>query len=158
MCIILNTAEYCNNTITQMKDILVTIVYPFYSWSHLLLHLAFFFFFFERWYRDDQFKDKIDLQKEADEYSDIIARGLKVLVSNLEAKLEPAMQTMARLPWGSEDGIVGILSFFSSLSLSSFFSAFLFLSFFFLFLLDFFSPLFLFSVHINLPKKLTWID
>lgn len=82
MCIILNTAEYCNNTITQMKDTLVKLV-------------------------DDQFKDKIDLQKEADEFSDTIARGLKVLVNNLEAKLEPAMQNMARIPYGAEDGIVG---------------------------------------------------
>lgn len=56
---------------------------------------------------DDPFKDKIDLQKESDEFSNVIARGLKVLVDGLEAKLDPAMTTMIRLQWSSEDDSVG---------------------------------------------------
>lgn len=44
MCIILNTAEYCNNTITQMKDTLVKLVYPFIS---LLLYFNFNLFIYD---------------------------------------------------------------------------------------------------------------
>eukprot|EP00026_Physarum_polycephalum_P002742 Phypoly_transcript_02750.p1 GENE.Phypoly_transcript_02750~~Phypoly_transcript_02750.p1 ORF type:complete len:836 (+),score=180.82 Phypoly_transcript_02750:116-2623(+) len=82
MCVILNTAEYCLTTITQMKEIITRMI-------------------------DDPFKDKIDLQPETDEYSNIVAKGLKILVSGLEAKIEPAMNTMRSLPWYAEDGIVG---------------------------------------------------
>ena len=40
-----------------------------------------------------------------------MAKGLKILVTGLETKLEPAMNTMRSLPWGAEDGTVGVFCF-----------------------------------------------
>eukprot|EP00026_Physarum_polycephalum_P000791 Phypoly_transcript_00792.p1 GENE.Phypoly_transcript_00792~~Phypoly_transcript_00792.p1 ORF type:complete len:859 (-),score=180.78 Phypoly_transcript_00792:53-2629(-) len=76
ICLIVNTADYCSKTTIQMTEIIRKMI-------------------------DERFKDKIDFTSEADAFSNVTAKALKALATNLEAKLEPALHTMAKGRWDS---------------------------------------------------------
>jgi len=80
LCLIVNTAEYCRNTITQITETVARMV-------------------------DEKFKSKIDLSTESDAFFDVIARGLKYLVSGFEGKLEPALQAMLKVRWDTLEAV-----------------------------------------------------
>lgn len=47
------------------------------------------------------------MQQQSEGYSNIIAKGTKILVESLEAKLEPCLANMSRIQWGNDDLVVG---------------------------------------------------
>eukprot|EP01132_Coremiostelium_polycephalum_P002712 gene2712-3365_t len=82
ICLIINTSEYCRKNTTQMSE----------SFKKTI---------------DDTYKEKIDLKDIQNEFSGIIAKGVKSIVSGLEAKLEPHLQTMTKIDWGDKYQYVG---------------------------------------------------
>jgi len=75
VCMIVNTAEYLRSTTVQISETIARIV-------------------------DDRFKEKVDLKNEADTFSGVTSKGLKALANNMEAKLEHALHTKAKIKWG----------------------------------------------------------
>ncbi|EGC31747.1 hypothetical protein DICPUDRAFT_57519 [Dictyostelium purpureum] len=82
ICLIINTAEFCRKTAGQMTD----------GFKKLI---------------DEKYKDQIDLKDVQNEFSSIIAKGVKSLVSGLEAKLDPHLLSMTRTDWGEKYQYVG---------------------------------------------------
>eukprot|EP01113_Clastostelium_recurvatum_P017040 TRINITY_DN1995_c0_g1_i3.p1 TRINITY_DN1995_c0_g1~~TRINITY_DN1995_c0_g1_i3.p1 ORF type:complete len:1025 (-),score=255.52 TRINITY_DN1995_c0_g1_i3:12-3086(-) len=78
VCLIVNTADYCSNLTVQMTDTLRKKI-------------------------DAKFLDRIDLKTEQQEFSSIIAKGVTTLSGCLEAKLDPSLHAMSKMPWGSMD-------------------------------------------------------
>ncbi|KYR00697.1 Vps53-like domain-containing protein [Tieghemostelium lacteum] len=51
---------------------------------------------------DEQYKELIDLKEITNEFSSIIAKSTKSIVSGVEAKIDPHLLYMTRLDWGSD--------------------------------------------------------
>ncbi|EAL64485.1 Vps53-like domain-containing protein [Dictyostelium discoideum AX4] len=82
ICLIINTAEFCRKTSGQMTDGFKKII-------------------------DEKYKESIDLKDIQNDFSSIIAKGVKALVSGIEAKLDPHLQSMTRMEWGERYQYVG---------------------------------------------------
>lgn len=50
---------------------------------------------------DSNFTDKVDLTEDQEPYYDVITQAIRVLVSGLEARVEPAFRAMSAINWGS---------------------------------------------------------
>jgi hypothetical protein len=76
VCSILNTADYCQNTTTQLEE----------KFSEKLAA---------------QYQDKVDMKEEQDAFNDIITTCTQVLVRALESHCEPALSVMIKTRWDS---------------------------------------------------------
>lgn len=47
------------------------------------------------------FADKVDLAEEQEPYYNVITQAIRVLVSGLETRVEPAFRAMSAINWGS---------------------------------------------------------
>ncbi|KAF2075222.1 hypothetical protein CYY_003483 [Polysphondylium violaceum] len=74
ICLIINTAEYCKKTTGQMNDSIKKII-------------------------DERHKEQINMQDIQNEFSSIIAKGVKSIVNGIESKLDPHLLAMARIDW-----------------------------------------------------------
>ncbi|KAG6550389.1 hypothetical protein Mapa_008352 [Marchantia paleacea] len=80
ICYIVNTAEYCHETAGQLAENIAKII-------------------------DIQFSESIDMSEEQDEFSGVITKALSTLVLGLENKLEAELANMARMSWGTLEGV-----------------------------------------------------
>ncbi|CAM9146270.1 unnamed protein product [Choristocarpus tenellus] len=76
VCYTVNTAEYCADILPQLEEMI-------------------------RSKMDACFADKVEFAEEQELYYDIIAQAIKVLVSGLETRVEPAFRAMSAINWGS---------------------------------------------------------
>jgi len=77
-CYVLNTAEYCAETVEQLGDIV-------------------------RGKIDKAYVGQVDMDREVEAFHDVVARAVKRLVRLLDVALEPALKTVAATPWGALD-------------------------------------------------------
>jgi hypothetical protein len=75
-CIIINTAEYCSQTAARVADGFKRLIIP-------------------------KFHPQLDVTGAQTEFSSVIAKTTKVLVSHVAALLTPALLTMQKLPWAT---------------------------------------------------------
>lgn len=81
VCLIVNTADYCRNTIAQITEVISEGI-------------------------DQSLKEDIeqlDLNTESSEYSNIVAHSLETLKCGLELKLEPCMKIIRKAKWNLDD-------------------------------------------------------
>ncbi|KAI8819643.1 Vps53-like protein [Fimicolochytrium jonesii] len=80
ICLIINTADYCTSTTTQLEEKLAEKI-------------------------DEEFRPLVNFNREKDAFLDVCTAGIKLLVHGLENLLEPALNAMARRPWGTLEGV-----------------------------------------------------
>ena len=76
VCYVVNTAEYCAETIPQLEELIKSKI-------------------------DEQYKESVDLNEEKEFFYDIIAASIRSLVSALQSQVEVAFKTMANINWGT---------------------------------------------------------
>ncbi|RMY80134.1 hypothetical protein D0862_12864 [Hortaea werneckii] len=88
--VILNTADYCYQTTTQLEDRIKQRI-------------------------DDEFKDKVDMQNQADAFMGVASAAVRSLVHKAEADCQPAWREMRNVAWakmesvGDQSGYVSVL-------------------------------------------------
>lgn len=78
--VILNTADYCYSTTTQLEERIKSRI-------------------------DPEYKDQIDLQSQADAFIGICSASLRTLVRSVESSAEPAWRSMRSEPWSRMDSV-----------------------------------------------------
>ena len=81
VCHVIDTCEYCADTVEALEDLIKDKM-------------------------DDDFKEKIDLSSSQGSFYDVTAKGLRVLVSGLENRVEIIMKEIYGINWGTID-VVG---------------------------------------------------
>eukprot|EP00752_Nemacystus_decipiens_P002803 g2616.t1 len=76
VCYVVNTAEYCADILPQLEDMI-------------------------KGKMDPSFTEKVDLAAEQEPYYNVITQAVRVLVSGLETRVEPAFRAMSAINWGS---------------------------------------------------------
>ncbi|CAB4479421.1 uncharacterized protein OCT59_027868 [Rhizophagus irregularis] len=79
-CLILNTADYCYNTIPQLEDKLKEKI-------------------------DEEYKDKINFDEEREGFLNVVATSIKALVRGIETCYEPSLTAMTKLPWSNLESV-----------------------------------------------------
>ncbi|KAL1916446.1 uncharacterized protein VTP21DRAFT_5637 [Calcarisporiella thermophila] len=74
ICLVLNTADYCFNTTSQLEEKLKQKI-------------------------SDEYKEQIDLEKEREVFLEAASSCIRALVRGIEQCYEPALSAMARIPW-----------------------------------------------------------
>lgn len=91
VCYIINTAEYCTDTVPQLEDMVKAKI-------------------------DLSYAESINFSAEADLFHETITAAVKSLVGALEAKFEPALRSMGSFNWatceevGEESGYVRVIN------------------------------------------------
>jgi hypothetical protein len=80
ICHVINTCEYCSETIEALQDLIADKI-------------------------DTQFKEQVDMTNEQDAFQDVTAKGIKILVSGLERRLDVAYREMGSINWGSMSAV-----------------------------------------------------
>ncbi|KAK5113085.1 hypothetical protein LTR62_003664 [Meristemomyces frigidus] len=78
--IILNTADYCYQTINQLED-------------KIKLRI------------DEELREQVDLQSQADTFMGVAAAAIRALVHKTELDCEPAWREMRSVPWSKMDNV-----------------------------------------------------
>jgi len=81
ICHVIDTCEYCADTVEALQDLIGDKI-------------------------EDRYKSKIDMGNEQEVFHDVTAKGIRVLVSGLASRTEPAFKAMSGINWGSLD-VVG---------------------------------------------------
>ncbi|CAM9322492.1 unnamed protein product [Hapterophycus canaliculatus] len=76
VCYVVNTAEYCADILPQLEDMIKAKM-------------------------GASFAEKVDLTEEQEPYYNVITQAVRVLVSGLETRVEPAFRAMSAINWGS---------------------------------------------------------
>ncbi|KAJ6500190.1 Vps53-like protein [Mycena vitilis] len=80
--LVINTADYCQTTALELEEKI-------------------------RGRINDEFKDKVSLQAERDQFVSVISAGIVVQLRELEVACEPAFIAMARCPWATLKQVSG---------------------------------------------------
>ena len=80
VCHVIDTCEYCADTVEALEDLIRDKI-------------------------NDEYKEKIDMAGEQEVFHDVTAKGLRVLVSGLEQRTDPAFRAMVSTNWGSLDAV-----------------------------------------------------
>ncbi|THU51537.1 hypothetical protein C4D60_Mb06t32080 [Musa balbisiana] len=80
ICYIVNTAEYCHKTSSELAENILKII-------------------------DPSFADKVDMSEVQDEFSAVITKALVTLVHGLETKFDAEMTAMTRVPWATLESV-----------------------------------------------------
>eukprot|EP00611_Tribonema_gayanum_P022026 TRINITY_DN4353_c0_g1_i2.p1 TRINITY_DN4353_c0_g1~~TRINITY_DN4353_c0_g1_i2.p1 ORF type:complete len:360 (-),score=131.75 TRINITY_DN4353_c0_g1_i2:204-1256(-) len=80
VCYVINTAEYCAETLPQLEEIIKSKI-------------------------DLSYKDSIDLTPEQDQFHDVIMQAIRVLHIGLETRAEPAFRAMSAINWGACESV-----------------------------------------------------
>ena len=91
VCHIINTAEYCHETVAQLAESIQNRIDP---------HLV----------------GSVDMSEEQEEFSGVTTRALSMLVLGLETRLELELQGMTRLQWGSMETVGDQSEYVSAIS------------------------------------------
>ncbi|RMY47708.1 hypothetical protein D0865_08514 [Hortaea werneckii] len=78
--VILNTADYCYQTTTQLEDRIKQRI-------------------------DDEFKEKVDMQNQADAFMGVASAAVRSLVHKAEADCQPAWREMRNVAWAKMDSV-----------------------------------------------------
>ncbi|KAI9096614.1 Vps53-like protein [Phlyctochytrium arcticum] len=79
-CLIINTADYCTTTTSQLEEKLAEKI-------------------------DEEFRPLVNFNRERDSFLDVATAGTKFLVHGVENCVEPALNAMLRRPWGSIEAV-----------------------------------------------------
>ncbi|RIA90779.1 Vps53-like protein [Glomus cerebriforme] len=80
ICLILNTADYCYNTISQLEDKIKEKI-------------------------EEEYKEKIYLDSERENFLNVVAASIKSLVKGIETCYEPSLTAMTKLPWSNLESV-----------------------------------------------------
>jgi vacuolar protein sorting-associated protein 53 len=80
VCHVISTCEYCADTMEALEDLVRDTI-------------------------DDEYKAKIDMMSDQEQFHDITAKCIRVLVSGLVNRLEMAMKNMSNVNWGACDAV-----------------------------------------------------
>ena len=80
VCYVVNTAEYCADTIPQLEELVKFKIDPLYS-------------------------ERVTFQGEQDLFYDVIASAIRTLVGLLEGQVEAAFRTMTAINWGTVEAV-----------------------------------------------------
>ncbi|KAJ3298080.1 Vacuolar protein sorting-associated protein 53 [Borealophlyctis nickersoniae] len=80
ICLIINTADYCATTISQLEEKLIEKI-------------------------DEEFKSLLNFSTERDNFLGVCGTGIKALVQGIENSVEPAMTAMAKKAWGTVESV-----------------------------------------------------
>jgi len=76
ICYVIDTCEYCSDTVEALQDLIADKI-------------------------DAKFRDQIDMTEEQDAFQDVTAKGIRILVSGLERRLENAYREMSSIGWAT---------------------------------------------------------
>mmetsp|Transcript_6722 Transcript_6722/g.8843 ORF Transcript_6722/g.8843 Transcript_6722/m.8843 type:complete len:874 (+) Transcript_6722:83-2704(+) len=76
ICYVVNTAEYCAETLPQLAEMIRSRI-------------------------DETYKDSISTEKEQEDFHEVVAHAMKVIVSGLESRFDPAYKSMSQVNWGT---------------------------------------------------------
>ncbi|CAH1763587.1 12480_t:CDS:10 [Entrophospora sp. SA101] len=79
ICYIINTADYCCVTTSQLEDKLIEKI--------------------------EEFKEKISLDAERDYFSHVVVTAIKTLIRGIELCYEPALVSMTKIHWGTLESV-----------------------------------------------------
>ncbi|KAJ3044469.1 Vacuolar protein sorting-associated protein 53 [Rhizophlyctis rosea] len=80
ICLIINTADYCAATITQLEEKLVEKI-------------------------DEEFKQSVNFTVDRDGFVNVSGTGIKALVRGIENSVEPAFTVMTKKVWGNVEAV-----------------------------------------------------
>ncbi|KAJ3413185.1 Vacuolar protein sorting-associated protein 53 [Chytridiales sp. JEL 0842] len=80
VCMVLNTADYCNQTICQLEEKLVEKI-------------------------DEKYKNTVNFGQESEAFVNATGSALKSLVHIIETAIDPALATMMKRPWSSIESV-----------------------------------------------------
>lgn len=80
VCHVISTCEYCADTMEALEDLIRDTI-------------------------EDEYKNKIDMISDQEQFHDTTAKAIRVLVSGLENRMEGAMKIMATVNWGTMDAV-----------------------------------------------------
>ncbi|KAJ3056157.1 Vacuolar protein sorting-associated protein 53 [Rhizophlyctis rosea] len=80
ICLIINTADYCAATTTQLEEKLVEKI-------------------------DEEFRPSVNFNLERDGFVNVSGSGIRALVRGIENSIEPAFNTMLKKPWGTVEAV-----------------------------------------------------
>ena len=81
VCYVIDTCEYCSETVEALQDLIADKI-------------------------EQKYKSKIDMSGEQEAFQDVTAKGIRVLVSGLIHRTEPAFKSLSGINWSSID-VVG---------------------------------------------------
>eukprot|EP00241_Pyramimonas_parkeae_P017643 CAMPEP_0114299464 /NCGR_PEP_ID=MMETSP0059-20121206/12989_1 /TAXON_ID=36894 /ORGANISM="Pyramimonas parkeae, Strain CCMP726" /LENGTH=843 /DNA_ID=CAMNT_0001421941 /DNA_START=19 /DNA_END=2550 /DNA_ORIENTATION=+ len=91
ICFIVNTAEYCRETVQPLGDSIARVL-------------------------DKPFSDNIDMSAEEDEFSGVITRSLQVLVQIMDARLEEQLASLVKMSWSTIEAVGDQSQYVSTIS------------------------------------------
>jgi vacuolar protein sorting-associated protein 53 len=80
VCHVMSTCEYCADTMEALEDLIRDTI-------------------------DDEYKAKVDMISDQEQFHDITAKSIRVLVSGLANRLEVAFKSMSAVNWGACDSV-----------------------------------------------------
>lgn len=80
ICHVIDTCEYCVDTVEALQDLITDKI-------------------------EEQYKAKIDMNREQEAFQDVTAKGIRVLVSGLCQRTDQAFKTMTNINWSTLDGV-----------------------------------------------------
>ncbi|CAG8609266.1 4106_t:CDS:10, partial [Gigaspora rosea] len=80
ICFIINTADYCYVTTSQLEDKLKDTI-------------------------DEEYKEKINFDEERNHFLNVVATSVRALIRGIELSYEPALVAMTKLPWSNLDSV-----------------------------------------------------
>ncbi|CAG8586437.1 16596_t:CDS:10 [Dentiscutata erythropus] len=79
-CFIINTADYCYVTTSQLEDKLKDTI-------------------------DEEYKEKINFDEERNHFLNVVATSIRSLIRGIESSYDPALVAMTKLPWSNLDSV-----------------------------------------------------
>lgn len=80
VCHVISTCEYCADTMEALEDLVRDTI-------------------------DDEFKSRVDMISDQEQFHDITAKSIRVLVSGLGNRMEIAMKSMSSVNWGACEAV-----------------------------------------------------
>ena len=80
ICHVIDTCEYCADTVEALQDLIGDKI-------------------------EDRYKPKIDMSEEQEVFYDVMAKGIRVLVSGLGQKTEATFKAMSNINWGNLESV-----------------------------------------------------
>jgi hypothetical protein len=80
VCHVISTCEYCADTMEALEDLVRDTI-------------------------DDEFKARVDMMSDQEQFHDITAKSIRVLVSGLGNRMEVAMKNMTSVNWGACEAV-----------------------------------------------------
>ncbi|CAG8805353.1 25593_t:CDS:2, partial [Racocetra persica] len=80
ICFIINTADYCYVTTSQLEDKLKDTI-------------------------DEEYKEKINFDEERNHFLNVVTTSVRALIRGIESSYDPALVAMTKLPWSNLESV-----------------------------------------------------